>query len=115
MMGRVSAVLWVPLSSLGVAMSLSLHNPMSQAHIEDLKDRLRAQLVLTPIEEGVSQDLVEALAAVVRAMDRGMISVAEAERAFEVDRVPGFSFGRWLGDMVDEGVYVEPTAYGFAA
>jgi response regulator of citrate/malate metabolism len=105
----------VPLACLDVVMSLSLHNPMSQAHIEDLKDRLRAQLAPSPLEEGMSENLVEALAALIRAMDRGAMSVEDVEHAFGANRVPGFSFGRWLGDMLDEGVYVEQITYGRAA
>jgi hypothetical protein len=95
-------------------MTLALHNPSNQAHIEDLKDRLRAQLVRARSGDGTVADLIESLAEVVRAMDRGDFSVEEAGRAFSQDRVPGFSFGRWLGEMVDEGIYVE-FAYSRAA
>ena len=89
-------------------MSLLLHNPTSQAHLEDLKDRLVAQLLCTPwdvLGDKQDLDLADRLVEVVRAMDRGTITAGQALEAFTRHRIPGFSFGRWLVDMVDEGVY----------
>ena len=91
-------------------MSIRLHNHASQSNIEELKDRLRPQLA--PVRQrpyGASdQDaLVDRLVEVVRAMDQGRITTQEAMDTFSRLRVPGFSFVRWLVDMVDEGVYLD--------
>ncbi len=91
-------------------MALYLHNPASEAHLEDLKDRLATQLAGTPRDvRGDDGDLalVDRLVAVVRAMDRGSISTKEALETFSRHRVLGFSFGRWLVEMVDEGIYLD--------
>ncbi|NAZ36219.1 hypothetical protein [Rubellimicrobium sp. CFH 75288] len=90
-------------------MRLHLHNPSSLAHLSDLRARLRVQLAVTdPPGYGPREGeaLVEALLVVVRRMDEGAISPLQAARFFARYHVPGFSFGRWLRDMVDEGVYV---------
>ncbi|MFC5567081.1 hypothetical protein ACFPOC_11755 [Rubellimicrobium aerolatum] len=91
-------------------MTLFLHNPASQAHLEELKDRLLAQVRLGPYDAwDARQDgsLAERLVEVVRAMDRGAITSGQALEIFSRHRIPGFHFGRWLVDMVDEGVYRE--------
>jgi hypothetical protein len=91
-------------------MSLRLHNPASQAHIEELKDRLRSQLALVrhrPYGDSGQDALVERLVQVVRSMDQGRISTQEAMETFTRHRISGFSFVRWLVDMVDEGVYLD--------
>jgi hypothetical protein len=91
-------------------MALYLHNPASEAHLEDLKDRLAAQLAGTPRDafgDGGDLALVDKLVAVVRAMDQGSITTREALETFTRYRVSGFSFGRWLVEMVDEGIYLD--------
>ena len=96
-------------------MALRLHDLDSQEHIEDLKDRLyghfagaRARagrrLALTSDEV----ELIELLALLVRAMDRDTITTKEVLDIF-TRRVPGFSFAKWLVDMVDEDVYFDVT------
>ncbi len=91
-------------------MTVYLHNPTSSAHLEDLRDRLYSALACAPRLTGTASEdpaQVEALVEVVRAMDRGTISTGAALDAFTRHRVPGFSFGRWIVEMVDEGVYLE--------
>ena len=91
-------------------MTVYLHNPASSAHLEDLRDRLYSALACAPRLAGAASDdpaQVEGLVAVVRAMDHGTITTREALDAFARQRVPGFRFGRWLVEMVDEGVYLE--------
>ena len=58
--------------------------------------------------------LPDALVGVVRAMDRGALTSKDALEAFARHRVPGFSFGRWLVEMVDEDVCRE-TVFNEAA
>ena len=94
-------------------MTLTLHNPISQAHIEDLKDRPSAQLTQAPSDpygrtwmQAVMGTLVEA----VQAMDRGAASETDTREIFQSFPVPGFRFGTWLAEMVEEGVYLERTA-----
>jgi hypothetical protein len=87
--------------------ALYLHNPMSRAHLEDLRDRLVGQLARVATGDDRQQVLVTDLVDVVRAMDRGSITPKEALDTFARHPVPGFSFGRWLVEMVDEGVYLE--------
>ena len=100
-------------------MSLYLHNPSSQAHIEDLKDRLVSQLYRAPrVIDGNDADdlhLIAQLVDVVRAMDKGSITPKDALEVFSRHRVPGFSFGRWLVEMVDEGVYLDTLLFNEAA
>jgi len=89
---------------------LYLHNPASQAHIEDLRGRLGEQLgCIRPALCSASADLVliDHLLDVVRAMDTGAITPKDALEVFAHHRVPGFSFGRWLVEMVDEDVYLD--------
>ncbi len=91
-------------------MVLTLHNPANQAHIEDLKDRLSDQLTQGPSDPyGRTWVLtvVATLVDAVQAMDQGVLSQADAENVFRSVRVPGFSFERWLAEMVEEGVYLE--------
>ena len=98
-------------------MALFLHNPVNQAHIEDLKDRLNTQLARAPADpygRTWAQAVIDALIEAVQAMDRGAATEDEARDVFKAFRVPGFSFERWLADMVDEGVYLE-TAFQQAA
>ena len=99
-------------------MLLYLHNPANQAHIEDLKDRISAQLALAGAASGDSaQDriLVSQLVDVVRAMDKGSLTPKDALDVFARHRVPGFSFGKWLIEMVDEGVYLDILLFNEAA
>ena len=91
-------------------MTVYLHNPFSAAHLEDLQDRLFGALASAPCEaDEASRDQahVEALVEMVRAMDRGALTTKDVLDAFARRRVSGFNFGRWLIEMVDEGVYLE--------
>ena len=91
-------------------MALFLHNPVNQAHIEDLKDRLSAQLALAPADpygRTWAQAVTDALIEAVQAMDRGAATEEHARDVFRSFRIPGFSFERWLAEMVEEGVYLE--------
>ena len=87
--------------------NLLLHNPLSQAHLEDLRDRLVGQMEQATLESGPQPVSVSALVDVVRAMDQGDITPKDALAAFAQHPIPGFSFGRWLVEMVDEGIYLE--------
>ncbi|EYD73846.1 hypothetical protein Rumeso_04581 [Rubellimicrobium mesophilum DSM 19309] len=87
--------------------ALYLHNPASEAHIEDLLDRLTGQIAQAPQGAGQQRVPVADLVEVVRAMDRGDLTPKQALKVFAHHSVPGFSFGRWLVEMVDEGVYLE--------
>ena len=91
-------------------MALFLHNPVNQAHIEDLKDRLMAQLTRTPSDpygRTWMQAVIGTLVKAVQAMDRGATSEQDTCEVFNTFRIPGFRFERWLAEMVEEGVYVE--------
>lgn len=91
-------------------MTVYLHNPANTAHLEDLRDRLFGALASVPRlgrEAGEDAAQVEALVAVVRAMERGVITTKDALEVFAQQRVPGFRFGRWIVEMVDENVYLE--------
>ena len=91
-------------------MTVDLHNPVSTAHLEDLQDRLFAALASAPCPTGEAsrdQAHIEALVEMVRAMDRGALTTKDVLDAFAHRRVPGFNFGRWVVEMVDEGVYLE--------
>ena len=91
-------------------MALFLHNPVNQAHIEDLKDRLSGQLARVPSDpyKGAwMQVMVDTLVEAVQAMDRGAATEEDARDVFRAFRIPGFSFERWLAEMVEEGVYLE--------
>ncbi len=89
-------------------MALFLHNPASQAHLEDLRSRLTAQLSCRSGRVlGRDQARIEHLADVVRAMDQGTITSGQALEVSARDRVPGFVFGRWLVELVDEGIYLD--------
>ena len=89
---------------------LTLHNPVNQAHLEDLKDRLTIQLAQGPSDpysrtwmQAVIRTLVEA----VQAMDRGATSEQDTCEVFNTFRVPGFRFESWLAEMIEEGVYLK--------
>ena len=87
-----------------------LYDLSSSAHLDELRQRLTAQLARLPrviCAEDRADELIDRLVEVVRAMDHGLITAREALETFAVHRVPGFSFGRWFVDMVDEGVYLE--------
>jgi hypothetical protein len=88
-------------------MTLFLSNPASQAHLDDLRGRLTAQLSCSPLDKTTRGLLVDRLVAVVQTMDKGQITTRDALDTFEIIGVPGFSFGRWLIEMVDEDVYLD--------
>lgn len=83
--------------------------PASQAHLEELRDRLAAAQGAAhgPAEAEPDPARLERLVSMVRAMDAGLLTSGQVLDAFSRHRVPSFSFGRWLVDMVDEGVYLE--------
>jgi hypothetical protein len=90
--------------------TLFLHNPASQAHIEDLRDRLGVQLARASqagSPERADLLLIDRLILVVRSMDQGSLTPKDALQMFASHPVPGFSFGKWLVEMVDEGIYLE--------
>ena len=98
-------------------MTLTLHNPVSQAHLDDLMDRLTAQLALTPSElygRAWTDQVIRTLIETVRAMDQGALSQAAAREVFQTFRIPGFRFEQWLAEMIEEGIYLE-TAHLQAA
>ena len=87
-----------------------LHNPASQAHLEDLRARRRAQIgrVRRDAEDAtVSQDVVDRLVGVVHSMDKGLITARDALEIYRCHQISGFNLGRWLVEMVDEGVYLD--------
>lgn len=90
--------------------TMHLHNPASQAHLEDLRDRLLGAIgqgSVPGLDPAEARARVERLVDLVRAMDRGRITARDALEAYGSGRVPGFSLGRWLVEMVDEGVYLD--------
>jgi hypothetical protein len=91
-------------------MRYRLHNPVNQAHLQELGDRLAAHLagaLPDPHNPATPRALVDTLTELVRAMDRGVIPAENVRTIFEQFRVPGFSFDRWLAEMVEEGVYLD--------
>ena len=91
--------------------ALRLRHPDSQAHIEDLKDRLYAHFAGSNCCHTVTDDeaeLIELLAIILRAMDREMVATKDVLEIFS-RRVPRFSFAKWLVDMVDEDVYLDTS------
>jgi hypothetical protein len=88
-------------------MTLLLSNPASQAHLEDLRGRLAVQLACRLGDDGTKQLLVDRMVDVVRAMDKGQITTRDALDTFKLVGVPGFNFGKWLIEMVDEEVYLD--------
>ena len=91
-------------------MALTLHNPVNQEHLEDLKDRLGSHLAqgsADPYGRAWMDKVVRTLVETVQAMDQGALSEAAACEVFQTFRIPGFRFERWLAEMVEEGVYVE--------
>ncbi|EYD74728.1 hypothetical protein Rumeso_03681 [Rubellimicrobium mesophilum DSM 19309] len=51
--------------------------------------------------------MIEDLVEVVRAVDQGALRTRDAEDAFARHGIPGFDFGRWMAEMLDEGAYLE--------
>lgn len=95
-------------SSTGAFVSLCLHSASSFAHLEDLKDRMFGDLGAEPhATRGKEQELVETLGDVARRLDRGAPTTGNVLEAFAQLRVPEFDLGRWLAEMLDEGVYLE--------
>jgi hypothetical protein len=88
-------------------MTLLLSNPANQAHLEDLRGRLAAQLAYRSVDDGTKQLLVDRMVEVVRAMDKGQITTRDALDTFKLVGIPGFSFGKWLIEMVDEDIYLD--------
>jgi hypothetical protein len=89
---------------------LVLHNPSSQAHLEDLQDRLAQSLSGRPSwsNDGTKAEaLITTVAQVVRAMDLGLLTVEEVRAVLSSFQIPEFSIERWLEEMVDEGVYLD--------
>ncbi|TNC71335.1 hypothetical protein [Rubellimicrobium roseum] len=89
---------------------MHLHNPASRAHLDDLRDRLLGALGEGPVpglDEAEARARVERLVDLVQAMDEGRITAKDALEAYGFIRIPGFSLGRWLVEMVDEGVYLD--------
>ena len=89
-------------------MTLYLHNPASQAHLDELKDRLTGQPTSMSSSDAPDrrEDMeVEMLLEVVRSMDKGVVTPREAIDTFT--RHGFVSFTRWLVDMLDEGVYLD--------
>ena len=91
-------------------MTVYLHNPTSIAHLEDLRDRRFGALACAPrLADKARDDRAqgESLMEVVRAMDCGAFTTKDALDVFAHVHAPWFCFGRWIVDMVDEGVYLE--------
>jgi hypothetical protein len=87
-----------------------LHNPASQAHLEDLKDRLGrslADVVPRPYNPTRADALIVTITEVVRAMDEGVLTVDDVRAVLSSFDLAGFSIDRWVAEMVDEGVYLE--------
>ncbi len=89
-------------------MALHLHNPASQAHLQDLRERLASHFTSSHrggYGEGMGDDQIETLLGVVRGMDKGAVTPKEAIETFARHGFPSFS--RVLVDMMDEGVYLD--------
>ncbi len=96
-------------------MALHLHNPASQAHLQDLRERLASHFACSyrgGYGEGMGDDQIETLLAVVRGMDTGAMTPKEAIETFARHGFPSFS--KWLMDTLDEGVYLD-SCFGRAA
>lgn len=90
--------------------SYVLHNPASQAHLEELKDRLSQSLASVaprPHDGAGTNALIETVAQVVRAMDERVLSLADVQAVLSSFHLPSFSIDRWVAEMIDEGVYLE--------
>jgi hypothetical protein len=90
-------------------MPICLHNSTNHAHLEDLKGRLGDHLARAPrdpFDPSSADAVIGALSDVVQAMDQGSVTADQARMIFGSFRIPGFSFDRWLAEMIDEGVYV---------
>lgn len=88
------------------AMSNPLHTLLNQAHPED-RDRLVGQMEQADPRSGRQPVSVSALMDVVRDMNPAAITPTDALQAFAQHPIPGFSFDRWLLEMVDEGIYLQ--------
>lgn len=88
-------------------MTFLLSNPSNEAHLDDLRGRLAVQLACRPVDLGIQHVLIEKMVDVVRAMDKGQITTRDALDTFKLVSIPGFSFGKWLIEMVDEDVYLD--------
>ncbi|TNC47399.1 hypothetical protein FHG66_16770 [Rubellimicrobium rubrum] len=89
-----------------------LHNPLSHAHLEDLRDRLARVMMESPRrpeDPSRADAVVKALTDVVRAFDRGSLSPEDTRAVFDQFHLPGFRFDTWLDEMLDKGVYLEGT------
>ena len=87
-----------------------LHNPASQAHLEDLKDRLSqslAGLIPQPYDTEDTEGLITAVTLVIRAMDKGVLTLADMQAVLSSFHLPGFSIERWVADMVEKEVHLE--------
>lgn len=89
---------------------LVLHNPASQAHLENLQDRLSHSLAGAPPrphDTAGADTLIVAVTQVVRAMDAGLLSLEEVRAVLSSFYLPGFCIERWVAERVEEGVYLE--------
>ena len=87
-----------------------LHNPASQAHLEDLQDRLShtlAGVVPRSHDSSGADALILTVTRVVQAMEEGAISMEDTRAVLSSFHLPGFSIDRWMAEMVEEGVYLE--------
>jgi hypothetical protein len=59
-------------------MALHLHNPASEAHLQDLRERLASHFACShrgEYKERMDHDQIETLLAVVRGMDKGAVTL----------------------------------------
>ncbi len=78
--------------------------------MEDLKDRLiqsLAGLIPQPYDTEDTEGLITAVTLVIRAMEGGVLTLADVRAVFSSIYLPGFSIELWVGDRVEEGVYLE--------
>jgi hypothetical protein len=54
-----------------------------------------------------AEALILAVTQVVRAMDAGLLSLEDMQAVLSSFHLPGFCIGRWMDEMVEEGVYLE--------
>lgn len=94
-----------------------LCNPVNQAHIDDLKDRLSGHLIFAPydpFDDTNELRVVRKLVGIVRAMDKGVLNLKAVQKSFTEHPIPGFCFERWLREMVEEGIYSDTALKGVA-
>ena len=87
-----------------------LHDPNSQAHLEDLEDRLRhalAGVLPRPHDPTGTDTLIGTVIQVVQAMDAGVLSLEEVRAVLSSVHPPSSSFDRWLDERAEKGVYLE--------